>query len=225
MFMHQSKLKSGFVRIDAHVVPPGSICMAGLRLHCIADGRARRAMHTPSRPRGRLRGHSRGQSPMPGRGHPGRLRPGGRRWHLCSSGYPQASCPCLRCRPPLPLLSICLLRPSQDCLDVGWSRSAWSWPAGGSDGEENDDEVEPADDDREFMRLLGDEIEKVTSFYTSKVRGPAMTFYQNFRTFLCFGGNVTLPVICMRKSEKSLPDGVQDAAAIAIEKDDWHRDA
>lgn len=29
--------------------------------------------------------------------------------------------------------------------------------------------MEPADDDREFMKLLGNEIDKVTQFYTSKV--------------------------------------------------------
>ena len=38
-----------------------------------------------------------------------------------------------------------------------------------SENDDNDEDVEPADDDREFMKLLGNEIDKVTQFYTSKV--------------------------------------------------------
>lgn len=38
---------------------------------------------------------------------------------------------------------------------------------GVSDNEDNED-TEPADDDQDFMKLLADEIEKVTSFYVSK---------------------------------------------------------
>ena len=50
------------------------------------------------------------------------------------------------------------------------SYDTWSLcNAGGSDNEENDEEIEPADDDREFMKLLANEIDKVTQFYTSKV--------------------------------------------------------
>ena len=33
---------------------------------------------------------------------------------------------------------------------------------------DNDEEVEPADDDKGFMKLLSEEIEKVTRFYTTK---------------------------------------------------------
>ena len=44
-----------------------------------------------------------------------------------------------------------------------------SLEAGVSENDDNDEDVEPADDDREFMKLLGNEIDKVTHFYTSKV--------------------------------------------------------
>lgn len=44
--------------------------------------------------------------------------------------------------------------------------------AGISENDEYDDDVEPADDDREFMKLLSNEIDRVTSFYTAKVGSP-----------------------------------------------------
>ena len=38
-----------------------------------------------------------------------------------------------------------------------------------SDNEDLDDENEPADDDKEFLKLLDSELDKVTHFYVSKV--------------------------------------------------------
>ena len=37
------------------------------------------------------------------------------------------------------------------------------------DNDENDDGIEPAHDDKEFMKLLSNEIDKVTQFYHAKV--------------------------------------------------------
>ena len=47
--------------------------------------------------------------------------------------------------------------------------SQLSCTAGMSDNEDLDDETEPADDDKEFLKLLDSELDKVTHFYVSKV--------------------------------------------------------
>ena len=58
-----------------------------------------------------------------------------------------------------------------------------------SDNEDLDDEEEPADDDKEFLKLLDSELDKVTHFYVSKVNPSAPTFDRHAVHHASNGGN------------------------------------
>ena len=49
-------------------------------------------------------------------------------------------------------------------------------PVGLSDGDEEEENLEIADNDDQFMRLLGHEIDKVTAFYVAKARSSSLLF-------------------------------------------------